>query len=538
MTPRAGVRLDGRYELTKQIAVGGMGQVWAGIELTSRRQVAIKVLRPEFAGEQLFLDRIAAEARNSHVLEHPGIARTYDHGVVDGLGYLVMEFVYGEPLSEVLTREGTLGPRRVLDIMAQTSDALAVAHAAGVVHRDIKPANLLISGDGAVTITDFGISIAANQAPMTAAGMVMGTAQYLPPEQAMGRPATGAGDIYALGIIAYEALVGHRPFTGATQVDIAFAHVTEQLPPLPGTVDLPIRILVEGMLSKDPADRPASAQRVAARARELLAGHGPWEPERAAEAWPPTRAAAPTRRREPTAPDTQVPTTSGPIPAIKPESLPVAQVPSSAVPVLGRPARGAHASEAPPDTGMIRRRRRGAHAAASSVAAATVQDDSATDHVVPVRFGSTGAAPTASDQPLPDGGRASGPNGRHEAPQPAREEAEAETGAISHVPGSRRRRRRDTPSDSGGIPATGAIPAAARVAPTAPATEAAGRPLPSRRSLRKTAARAGGQFVVGFTAVMTASVTTLALGLGGDLGQSGEVADDGSSIGVVMDEVL
>lgn len=279
MTPRAGVVI-GRWELTRLIAVGGMGQVWAAQEKPGGREVAVKVLRPEFAGERLFLDRIAAEARNSLNLVHPGIARTYAHGELDGLGYIVMELVPGEPLSTILARERVLARRLVLDIMAQTADALSAAHNAGVVHRDIKPANLILGPGGRVVLTDFGISLAANQAPMTAAGMVMGTAQYLPPEQAMGRAATGAGDLYALGIIAYESLVGKRPFTGATQVDIAFAHVTEPVPPLPETIDPRIRTLVEGLLEKEPTRRPAPAAHVAARARELatqIQPDGAWD---------------------------------------------------------------------------------------------------------------------------------------------------------------------------------------------------------------------------------------------------------------------
>lgn len=287
MTPRAGAILDGRYELVRQIAVGGMGQVWGARELGTNRTVAVKVLRPEFAGEKLFLDRIATEARNSAHLNHPGIAQTLGHGQVDGLGYLVMELVDGEPLSDILARHTRLSSRLVLELLSQTADALAAAHAAGVVHRDIKPANLLVSSDGTITVTDFGISLGLDQAPMTSEGMVMGTAQYLPPEQAMGRAATGAGDLYALGVIAYEALAGKRPFTGTTQVDIAFAHVTEAVPPLPETVDPALAGLILSLLEKDPANRPSSATEVARHARRLLddLDRKEWNPAFALGAW-------------------------------------------------------------------------------------------------------------------------------------------------------------------------------------------------------------------------------------------------------------
>lgn len=295
MTPRAGVLLNGRYELLARIAVGGMGEVWAAQDRSTRREVAAKVLRPEFAGEQLFLDRLAAEARNSATLVHPGIARTHDHGVTDGLGWLIMDLVKGEPLTAVLSREQVLPVHVVLSIVAQTADALAVAHRAQVVHRDIKPANLLLGPGGTVTVTDFGISIAADQAPMTAAGMVMGTAQYLPPEQAMGRAATGAGDLYALGIIAYEALAGQRPFTGATQVDIAFAHVSDPVPPLPLQLPAPVRAFVMRLLEKDPERRPADAAAVAARARALARTYAPADPHAPVAA----PGAAPARERVP-----------------------------------------------------------------------------------------------------------------------------------------------------------------------------------------------------------------------------------------------
>lgn len=266
----AGLLLGERYELTERLAIGGMGEVWVATDLNLRRHVAAKVLREEFAGDQHFLGRLRAEAVNSAALTHQNIAAMYDYGEQRGSGYLIMELVRGESLEELLRREHTLEAPQVLPVLAQTARALHAAHRAGVVHRDVKPSNILITPDGNVKITDFGISLGSNQAPMTAAGMVMGTAQYLPPEQAMGRAATGAGDIYALGVVAYEALVGKRPFTGTNQVDIAFAHVKQPVPPLPDSLDSRVREVVEQMLEKDPEARPRSAASLA-RTLEAIA---------------------------------------------------------------------------------------------------------------------------------------------------------------------------------------------------------------------------------------------------------------------------
>lgn len=270
MTPDHGVRLGERYDLTERIAIGGMGEVWIAWDDHLHRNVAAKVLKPEYVGQKQFLERLRTEARNAAGLNHQNIAAMYDYGESDGSGYLIMEYVPGEPLSDLLCRERRLEPAQLLPVLAQAARGLHTAHRAGVVHRDIKPANILLTPDGYVKLTDFGISLAANQAPMTAAGMVMGTAQYLPPEQAMGRAATPAGDIYALGVVAYEALVGHRPFTGKTAVDIAFAHVREPLPQLPEHIDARVRAAVVRMLAKDPEQRPRSAASLA-RTLERLA---------------------------------------------------------------------------------------------------------------------------------------------------------------------------------------------------------------------------------------------------------------------------
>ncbi|WP_231583992.1 serine/threonine-protein kinase, partial [Cellulomonas sp. A375-1] len=210
MRTTAGIALGNRYRLIRQIAVGGMGEVWEGYDESLVRPVAVKVLKQEFVGDQGFLERFRTEARNSASLSHANIAQLFDYGEQDGASYLVMELVTGEPLSDLLEREPVLPVRRLLPILAQTARGLHAAHEAGVVHRDVKPGNILLGRAGRVKITDFGVSLARNQMTMTATGMVMGTAQYLSPEQAVGRPATPLSDLYSLGIIAYEALVGHR----------------------------------------------------------------------------------------------------------------------------------------------------------------------------------------------------------------------------------------------------------------------------------------------------------------------------------------
>ncbi|HQY34045.1 protein kinase [Actinotalea sp.] len=274
MKPMADIALGGRYRLVSRIAVGGMGEVWVGHDEALARDVAVKVLRAEFAGDVGFLERFRTEARNSAGLSHPNIAALYDYGEQDGSAFLVMELVVGEPMSDLLDREPVLPPRRLLPILAQTARALHAAHLGGVVHRDVKPGNILLARSGRVKITDFGISMATNQVPMTASGMVMGTAQYLSPEQAVGGAATGASDVYSLGIVAYESLVGHRPFTGPTAVDIAVAHVNTPVPPLPDSVDPQLAALVMRMLAKDPEKRPRSAASLA-RTLDALAERTP-----------------------------------------------------------------------------------------------------------------------------------------------------------------------------------------------------------------------------------------------------------------------
>lgn len=272
MRPSAGLTFGGRYELQSRIAIGGMGEVWQATDLVIGRQVAIKILKDEYLGDPGFLERFRAEARHAALVNHEGIANVFDYGEEEGSAYLVMELVPGEALSTILEREHVLSTDKVLDIVAQTAAALQAAHAAGLVHRDIKPGNLLITPDGRVKITDFGIARIADQVPLTATGQVMGTVQYLSPEQASGHPASPTTDIYSLGIVAYEALAGRRPFTGESQVAIAMAQINETPPDLPVTVSEPVRNLVYACIAKNPADRPQSAAHLARAAQALRRG--------------------------------------------------------------------------------------------------------------------------------------------------------------------------------------------------------------------------------------------------------------------------
>jgi serine/threonine-protein kinase len=262
--PPKGCSLDGRYLLDRRIATGGMGEVWRGRDQTLGRPVAVKLLRPEYASDESFLVRFRGEARHAARVSHPGVASVYDYGEVIGddahpTAYLVMELVEGEPLSALLHREKRLSPEKTLDILGQAADALQAAHALGVVHRDIKPGNLLLRTDGAVKVTDFGIARAVDAAPLTATGIMMGTAYYVSPEQASGRPVTPASDVYSLGVVAYECLAGRRPFDDRNPIVVVMAHQQDEPPPLPPDIPEPVRGLVQAAMAKDPTRRPASA---------------------------------------------------------------------------------------------------------------------------------------------------------------------------------------------------------------------------------------------------------------------------------------
>ena len=272
MRPVEGTLLGNRYKLTSRIAVGGMGEVWKGVDSVLGREVAAKILKDEYLSESTFLARFRAEAQNMGRVSDPGIAGVYDYGDEDGSPYLVMEYVPGEALSAIIERSAPLSETDTLSIVTQAAQALGAAHKVGVIYRDIKPGNILMTPDFRVKITDFGIARVTDQAPLTKTGQVMGTAQYLAPEQATGKGSGPGSDLYALGIIAYEALAGQRPFTGDSQVAIAIAQVNQQHPPLPDTVSEPLRRFVDCLLEKKPERRPSDAFKVAKAAEALSAG--------------------------------------------------------------------------------------------------------------------------------------------------------------------------------------------------------------------------------------------------------------------------
>jgi serine/threonine-protein kinase len=250
--------LGGRYALERLLATGGMGEVWQGFDTVLARQVAVKLPRPGLAGDPAFLARFRNEARHAAPLVHPNIAAVFDFGGDGDVPYLVLELIDGEPLSHIIARDGPLTADRVRSVLRHVASALACAHAAGVVHRDIKPANLLVCPDGTVKVTDFGIARAVDAAAVTQVGFITGTAQYLSPEQLTGETASGASDLYALGVVGYECLTGRRPYEGDPAA-IWRAHAEQAVPALPSTVPADLRGTVEALLAKDPARRPTAS---------------------------------------------------------------------------------------------------------------------------------------------------------------------------------------------------------------------------------------------------------------------------------------
>jgi eukaryotic-like serine/threonine-protein kinase len=222
--------LDGRYHVLERIAAGGMGEVFRAHDAVLAREVAVKVLHRSLSSDQGFVDRFRREARAAATLNHPNIVAVYDWGAVDGIYYMVMEYVQGRSVRELLNAGGKLAPAQAAEILRQTLSALEHAHARGIVHRDLKPENILITRDGVVKLTDLGLARAFADAKNTRAGAITGTVQYLSPEQIRGEPADPRSDLYSLGIVAYELLTGELPYSGETPMAIAYQHLSDRVP--------------------------------------------------------------------------------------------------------------------------------------------------------------------------------------------------------------------------------------------------------------------------------------------------------------------
>lgn len=271
----AGRVLGGRYRLVRELARGGMGTVWVAEDPLLARTVAVKVLDPALATDDAVRLRFRREAVAAAAVSHPNIVATYDTGDDDGTAYIVMELVEGRTLREVIDQLGPLPVPLACDVAGQIADALAAAHARGVVHRDVKPGNVLVQADGRVKVTDFGIAKAADDAELTRAGMVIGTARYLAPEQVDGTDVDDRADVYALGLVLYEMLAGRPPFAADSDVATALARLTGGPPPLvevrPGVPDA-LAEIVSRALARNPDDRFPSAGAMRDALRSFLDG--------------------------------------------------------------------------------------------------------------------------------------------------------------------------------------------------------------------------------------------------------------------------
>jgi len=251
-----------RYETEREIAQGGMAEVYLARDRLLDRPVALKALFPEYAREPSFVERFRREAQAAANLNHPNIVAIYDWGQESGTYFIVMEYVEGRSLRDLVRSEGPLDAHQAADITAEIAAALAFAHRSGVVHRDVKPGNVLLTRSGTVKVTDFGIARAGTSDGLTQTGSVMGTATYFSPEQAQGLPVDGRSDVYSLGVVLYEMVTGVVPFTGDSPVAVAYKHVREQpVPPSRRNPDVPADLeqIILTALAKDPDHRYQTA---------------------------------------------------------------------------------------------------------------------------------------------------------------------------------------------------------------------------------------------------------------------------------------
>ena len=265
---------DGRYQLQGRLGAGGMANVYLAEDEVLGRRVAIKILNDRHAGDEQFVERFRREAKNAASLSHPNIVSIYDRGEAEGTYYIAMEYLDGRSLKELIVARGPAPIHLAVDYARQILAAIRFAHRHGIVHRDIKPHNVLVDGEGRLKVTDFGIA-RAGVSQMTEAGSIIGTAQYLSPEQAKGAPVDQTSDLYSVGVVLYELLTGEVPFTGDTPVEIAMKHLsTVPEPPSSKRADIPrdLDMVVMRALGKDPSERYQSAEEMDADLRRVHRG--------------------------------------------------------------------------------------------------------------------------------------------------------------------------------------------------------------------------------------------------------------------------
>ncbi|MEP9362001.1 protein kinase [Nocardioides sp. CN2-186] len=263
-TSAAGDLLDGRYRLTERIGSGGMGTVFRAHDDRLDRTVAVKLIHPGREVDEVTRARLQAEARFAGALQHPGIVQVFDYGEAPGptgpTPYVVMQYVDGTPLSEVLRENGALPADTVAALLRDVAAALEVAHAGGIVHRDLKPSNIIVTGAGRAVLVDFGVARSDTAEPLTETGQIIGSVDYLSPEQVRGQRAMPASDVYALGVVAHQCLSAVSPFRRETQAATLLARLHDEPPTLGPDVPSPMRALVASMLSSEPDERPTAAE--------------------------------------------------------------------------------------------------------------------------------------------------------------------------------------------------------------------------------------------------------------------------------------
>src|SRR5437588_7083725 len=257
----AGTVIDGRYRVMSRLGAGGMADVFLAEDQQLGRKVALKLLHRRFAEDPDFVERFRREAQAAAGLQHPNVVSVFDRGAYDGTYYIAMEYLPGRSLKQLIRQEAPLDPLRAIDIAIQILKAARFAHRHGVIHRDLKPHNVIVDDAGHVKVTDFGIA-RAGASDMTETGSIMGTAQYLSPEQAQGHAVSASSDLYSIGVVLYELLTGRVPFDAESAVTIALKHVSEApLEPTRVNARIPPELeqIVMWVLNKNPADRPQTA---------------------------------------------------------------------------------------------------------------------------------------------------------------------------------------------------------------------------------------------------------------------------------------